>query len=692
MRFNLLYTDNAQAGRQIAEEFFSRLSLLNEISIHQIKREVGNEDFLIKFKNNDAIKEVNSRYGTEFNSDTAFNFESAPDEFKDMLGIFVTLPLTCVNDKYSGLKNALPKKVSKQDIVKMFLKNAFESVIFKDVDSGTKYQFIFPVDSADRSLEKYFTTHSAKVMSKKSEIEKEVMSSKHAFDWTNTSIEAVQPFGLFVDCDKIMAKMKQLEDDSAFFGVMDTPLEYPKFKELVSPITAFEFKQDFAHELMAIKRLFPKFTYLDWAKFVAIAAGASRFKKEFLDRHFESVNLIHSKMSEYRDAESKLGSKGDKANTADIAIHNFDSASDFLTAFSKNPVVVNDGVVIIKDGDKELGKFVQVSLKGSENDPLGKVTNTIKSLFGMKSGSEATKELKEEINFSVIAESFISDIAKQFKVAVDSVKSMGAAVFNKIVSFVAGAKKWIKNFVTGLKDGYAKNYKKYGSELFSSIQEAEADDFSKEIESVLSLDSEGQTKFWNNALTKIVASLKKANKFAPMAYLELDDSVSPKSKLTKEAIIILIGNYVFSKTIAEMFNKAEEPVSLSSQLVDIVSEMIFGKTDLPLFMLYTGVTAQGKSWKYVGTKKEFANKRKDIIKQALDAGEFSLPLISLRAKANEKTAGTYVFNLYTLSNIFLDDDGDVNVMYMDYRIGTAGSQIIMAGSTEVPYTSVPMPE
>jgi hypothetical protein len=76
----------------------------------------------------------------------------------------------------------------------------------------------------------------------------------------------------------------------------------------------------------------------------------------------------------------------------------------------------------------------------------------------------------------------------------------------------------------------------------------------------------------------------------------------------------------------------------------------------------------------------------------LEAGEFSLPLISLRAKAHEKTAGTYVYNLYTLSNIFLDDDGDVNVMYMDYRIGTAGSQIIMAGSTEVPYSSVPMPE
>lgn len=692
MRFNTVYIDKTFENMQIAEELFSRLSLLSEISIHQMSRESGNKDFLIKFKNNKAATEINNRYGQSFTSDTAFNFVKQSEEIdSDSFTMFITAPVTYASGKYSGQKNLPPKKVDAATAAKFFLPKGFNSSIIKDVDTGTQYQIVYPNGTAEdtnRYLESFFTTHSATKMSKKSEVERELDSSSNNYDWTSKSIEAVQPFGLFVDCDSILKQFKTLEDDTELLDAFETPLEYAKFNKAVAPIYGNAFDQDYASELMSMKRLFPKFSYMDWVKFVTIAAGASRFKKEFLQSKFDNIGLIHSRIAEYRDVEKKLGGKGDKENTADIIIHTFDSAADFLKAFSKFGVTVEDGVVVIKDGSEIVGKFVQASLKGGERDPLGRVTSTIKALYGLKSNKEAAKELQDSVQYSsIISESFIGDISKRFKVAVDSIVSMGSVIYNKIVSFVSATKSWLKSFIKDISSQYSKNYSKYGSELFSFKTEA-ADDFETEIENILSLDKAAQSKFWDSCLQKIKSNFASAKIKTPFAYLDFDESVSSKSGLTKDIAVLLIGNYVFSKTLSEMLSKSTEPTKLATQLVDIVSEMVFGKTDLPMFVLYSGGSSEGKSWKYLGTKSEFSEKRKDIISRAMNSGDFSLPLISVKAKQSEKNSGTYVYYMYTLSNIFMDDDG-VNIMYMEYRIGTAKNQLLISGQSEVPFHVVP---
>lgn len=692
MRFNTVYIDKTFENMQIAEEFFSRLYLLSELSIHQMQRESGNKDFLIKFKNNKAANEINSRYGKDFTSDTAFNFVKTSEEIdSNSLALFITAPVVYANGKYSGQKNLPPKKVDASAVAKFFLPKGFSSSILKDVDTEDTYQIIYPNGSAEeinRHLESFFTSHSATKMSKKADVEKALDSMSNNYDWTPKSIEAVQPFGLFVDCDSILNQLKVIEDDPELMDSFEIPLEYPKFNKLVSPIFSNSFDQDFASELMSMKRLFPKFSYMDWVKFITIAAGASRFKKEFLSSKFENIGLIHSRISEYRDVEKRLGGKGDKENTADIIIHTFDSASDFLKAFSKFGVVVEDGVVVIKDGTETLGKFVQVSLKGSDRDPLGRVTSTIKALYGLKTNKEAAKELQDSVQYSsIISESFIGDISKRFKVAVDSITAMGSAIYNKIVSFVSATKSWLKGFIKDISAQYKKNYSKYGSELFTFKTEA-ADDFETEIENILSLDKAAQSKFWESCLQKIKTNFTSAKIKTPFAYLDFDENVSAKSTLTKDIIVLLIGNYVFSKTLSDMLSKSTEPSKLASQLVDIVSEMVFGKTDLPMFVLYTVGSSEGKSWKYLGTKSEFSEKRKDIISRALNSGDFSLPLISVKARQGEKNPGTYVYYMYTLSDIFMDDDG-VNIMYMEYRIGTAKNQLLISGQSEVPFHVVP---
>lgn len=695
MRFNSVYIDTTYDNMQIAEEFFSRLSLLSELSIHQMNREAGNKDFLIKFKNNKSASEINNRYGKSFTSDTAFNFVKATDSLdSDSLAMFITAPVVYADGKYSGQKNLPPKKVSADAIVKFYFAKGFDSIIIKDTDTDDKYQIIFPKGTAaetDRHLEAFFTTHSATKMAAKRDVEKSLDVMANNYDWTSKSIESVQPFGLFVDCDSILKKFSVLEESTEFLAMFETPLEYSKFKTAVDPILSNSFDQDFSSELMSMKRLFTKFSYADWLKFVTIASGASRFKKEFLDQHFGQINLIHSRISEYRNVEKKFGAKGDKDNTADIVIHSFDNGSEFLKALSEYGTSIKDGVIHIKNGDTVVGKFVQVSLKGNEGDPLGRVTSTIKALYGMKSSKEAIKDLQDSVQYSkIISESFIGDIASKFKVAVKSIQSMGAAIFNKILAYVSAAKSWIKSFVKDVQSHYKKNYSSYGSELFSFKTEA-ADEFETEIENVLELDKAGQMKFWSKCLKKIKENFASAKIRTPFAYLEFDDTVTEKSMLSKELIVLLIGNYVFSKTISEILSKSSEPTELSNQLIDIVSEMVFGKTDFPLFILYSGKSGEGKSWKYIGTKSEFSEKRKDIIKRALNSGDFSLPLISVKANQSEKNPGTYVYYMYTLSDITMED-GEINIMYMEYRIGTAKNQLLISGQTEVPYSSVPMAE
>jgi len=398
---------------------------------------------------------------------------------------------------------------------------------------------------------------------------------------------------------------------------------------------------------------------LAWGMLEFVAAKVS-FKPKF----------IHDKIMNFYKAEINRGitRKGSKTATPDAILSNV-SADNLLAALKDdtNEIVANES-----DGTVKLGKnitYIQMSLKkGIGSSQIGKFTKLIRGTYNLgMSNKEASTYLQER-----------NEIEKMIYEGLwDKVKSFTDSVFSK-------AKNLVNNGLSKLKGFFSKSFKdgeKIKSKTINkltkgyTIKEWTEDDVNLLIEGTMNNPTRSTIKAIYNKPSKAYSNLnkevsiveKKINSLGDLGYgkiqklsaLKKIPTTSGEKEPGASVVLTLISNIATLETINDLASKSSQ---LKTIISNMVTEMLFGATNQPLFKVYGKMSSGDKAYSYLGTAK--------TVEKRFEGENTNIELLGVDIHPHPNKA-YYVITCYLLQEL-----ADAGKFYVKIRTGTNSSSRI----------------
>lgn len=400
-----------------------------------------------------------------------------------------------------------------------------------------------------------------------------------------------------------------------------------------------------------------------------LAWGMSVFVSEKVS--FSSPQFIHSKIMDFYKAEIDRGITrvGSKAATPDAILSNVD-ASTLLKALKDdtNEIVGNES-----DGTVSLGKnitYIQVSLKkGVGASQMGKFTKLIRGTYNLgMSNKEASDYLQEERN--EIETLIYEGLWDKFKNSVSSIFKKAKNIVNKGLSKLKGL--FSKSFKDGAKikpktiNKLIKGYtiKEWTEEDCDLLTEGKMTDNTK---ATIKAIFDKPSKAYSNLQKEVDIVESKIKSLGDLGYGDIKKLSAPKKIPTTSGekvpgasvVLTLISNIATLETLNDLASKSGQ---LKKIISDLVTEMLFGATNQPLFKVYGKMSSGDKAYSYLGTAKTTEKK--------LESDDVNIELLGSKIHPHPKNP-YYVITCYLLQEI-----ADTGKFYVKIRTGTNSSSRI----------------
>ena len=362
-------------------------------------------------------------------------------------------------------------------------------------------------------------------------------------------------------------------------------------------------------------------TITDLVKTLVLANGGHLFA---IAHNCKDWNFIHKSITEYYDAEMAnptIQITGSKTNTADTIFFDGKSVDAFIDEVESDPITSDPktGLCTTKTGTK----FYQISNKESEkNSQLGRIKEVIDKAYGLPVGKDRFElELQNE---SICTKDF--DEAYELAVNEGLGKWIGQAVKwtkDTFTSFVAKIKEKLQTFSSSILDTL-------GVGTTTTTPPKPLDDFIKsQINEGLLTEglSYGEyatdvtTEFMNGNTERLSNLFNRVNeewttlkdKTSQVKGLKLTpDSGGPTlpNKISsledgKNLTIKYMIDYSAYYDLNAMFSTKEGEIKDASTILDdfveFEKEMVFGKTELPVYKLYGSNGTNKKPWTYLSS-------------------------------------------------------------------------------------------
>jgi hypothetical protein len=403
---------------------------------------------------------------------------------------------------------------------------------------------------------------------------------------------------------------------------------------------------------------------------IATCAALVIGMREYMDKvvSIGSVKFTHEQIATFYAAERSRGitRQGSKSNVADAILSNVD-ANTLISAVENpsNEIVGDPSAGTVKVGDKIT--YYQVSLKKSlQGAQLGKFKKRLRQVYdlGISVGDAADllQEDYDELENLILTEGFL-----------DTIKNFATKTFLAIKSKVNGALKslkgmFFKNFVNNkpipnsavqsiLKGYTIKEELQINDDI---LTEGKMSDNTKAIINEIYKNPRQAYGNINKELEKLSTQL---GGLKEEAYSKIKSGLSlgriPKHKNDKvpgsTAILSLIANMGTIQMLMDMTRKSK---SLKAIVSDLVTEMLFGETQMPVWKVYGKFSSGDTAYKYLGTSKS--------IQKRLTSDEIKVQLLGVSVHPIKTH---YVITCYLLSEITKDN----KKYYAKIRTGTNSS-------------------
>ena len=468
--------------------------------------------------------------------------------------------------------------------------------------------------------------------------------SDKSINWNANTLETAACLGLYDDFDEMFSK---LLDES-------TPPEYEK--ECVDRIMkALSKSPDFDSKGVAeIKSQLEKgASPADVIETVRLAAGTTRFMAQ-MPGGSKFKHICHDSIKAYYDAEEsneKIQKSGSKDATPD-AVFMTQDVSTFLRAMASGEVTYNDRTGIC---EVEGIQFILASLKKAQGQAqLGKIYSGLKARYGLSD----TKDLMAV----AIAEGWFSDKFKALgaKAKEITVSMVGKAkeLYNKVKGRIGQYNSTLKNKIG---DFINKNQQKHFDQLMrkSGIQLKEAKGPSI-IDQIDNWSDDDCAK----VLRHIEDDVKALNRAGSSNdYVVVVEDGKPDTKgMTLDDKCKLFVNYQSTQTLLAMMNQKalSSPQNLANEIIELLKEMYFGKTDLPVYKVFGAKGESDTTWEYLKSASEFKQEKLDKILEKKP----QMIGVKIDAKRTKK--------YYSMTSHFIMDvDSDTGQLeYTQNRMGT----------------------
>ncbi|MAG25219.1 hypothetical protein CMI47_06530 [Candidatus Pacearchaeota archaeon] len=379
-----------------------------------------------------------------------------------------------------------------------------------------------------------------------------------------------------------------------------------------------------------------------------LAHGMSIFINEKVDLS-TPVKFIHSNIGKYYKAEKVSDTiKSVKDNTADAIICNRDWSDDFAG-------VLRDAKGH-EDGYCTAGsyKWYQVSLKKAFGKAqMGKVTSFLKVKFGLDSvdavwSSVLDTAVTEAVNSGsdlddLLIEGLFGDILSKGREVVKKFT-------DKIASVLKGFFRRVQGFVKKRKSQLEKRQKREMSNVIKDLgfspdifkTQSEAKEYSE-----LSQKGKSLVNSVNKELNELYTKIK------PLSWVHMDEPDELNSYVhgqwneeNMDAPYKLFANICAIRAMDNILftsSSTEEKIHnvLINNLTEIYADMIFGKTELPLWKVY-GTVDGTHPYEYIGTYEDWQQKKKEALSdaQSIVEEDVNLDMVALRANKN-----VYYYNI-----------------------------------------------
>lgn len=402
-------------------------------------------------------------------------------------------------------------------------------------------------------------------------------------------------------------------------------------------------------------------TSRNYAELVGLIAGMA----DFMNLVKFKPNIIHGRIQDYYRAEEEnpnVSTTGVKANTADMIISSA-PAADTINAMRTDSFEYDSKGVIT--GEKSKIKFVQVSLKKSATGAqLGKVTAYAIKKYGLPSYDDYFTDI---VNESFQLDEGISDFLSK---AYNRVKDVFDKLSKIVSSFFSKIKKRLKKSNEKNKKSVLKRYQKLFNldkkDMFLLENHIDGEDYLIERAETQGLNSKLERINLSDAnkLVKEVSDRKKKliKLYESKEYLLQRSGSDPKAfrdskEINIDIISKLLANSYSMLTVENIIGTTKIDQILDA-VIDMHKEVFFGKTSLPLYKVYG--KSSGKSYEYMGSAREFADKKKQSLK------DVQFPISGLRLNTQDNKY--FNIDLYVVSDI-----KDNDVQYTAFRTGTNAS-------------------
>ena len=405
---------------------------------------------------------------------------------------------------------------------------------------------------------------------------------------------------------------------------------------------------------------------------IAVCGGLAWGMNEFIKEKvpFSPTYFIHGKITDFYSTEisRNITRKGSKAATPDAIIANV-PADKLLSSLAdtSNHIEgdVSKGVVTLGSNIQ----YMQVSLKKSIGGAqIGKFTKLIRNTYDLgMSNKEAAEALSENTDLDIINNLIYEGIFDKLKNITSTIFLKAKSLVNKGLSKIKGF--FTKSFSNGAKippksvnkliSGYSlKEWTQVDSDM---LFEGKMTDNTKNIVNTI---YKNPKKAYSNLNDKLKATQKTINGLGELGYSNIKSlgSVSKIPKLKGDkvpgstVVLTLISNMATLDTLDDLSAKSK---SLKSIVANMVTEMLFGATNQPVWKVYGKMSSGDKAFSYLGTAK--------TVEERLSSEDINVQLIGV--DIHPKSSAPY----YVISSYLLQEISDTGKFYVKIRTGTNSS-------------------
>jgi hypothetical protein len=377
-----------------------------------------------------------------------------------------------------------------------------------------------------------------------------------------------------------------------------------------------------------------------------------------------NANFIHNNIKSYYKVENDIMGTNTKSkdNTADVIIMSASSHTKFLSEMAKGEIEIDE-----VGGSIKFGQYTayQVSLKKSKDGAqIGKIGGYLRSILDVEGASDAAKEMANE--------GIVSNIKSFIKGTWEKLKNKFDVISKKIIS---GIKSFFNVGVT------RKDLEEIAKmvEFKGNISENSVSYFNNYLTEEMNQETKDLLDAIINKKDKILKNINKnfntcvglSNKLGNVK--SHYKQISNISKIDRQDALKLVSNYSNSKVIIKLIKGLE---SYSVTIKQLVGEMFFGDTKLPLWKVYGSSTLGGKSYEYLGTIETFT---KEGDSQDLDIFAYTL--------YPSKSNNYYMIKMYTLKDFTVDEK-----TYVVLRVDTNSSSRFSSNIEGVKEIKMPINE